>query len=455
MKKEIAISVKEVTKKYHLFRSPQERLKEVLHPFRKRYHQEFWALKGVSFDISKGSTVGILGRNGSGKSTLLQIIASVLQPTSGLVTVRGRVSALLELGTGFNPELTGRDNVILNDAIMGISRKEMVKRISAIEKFADIGGFFDQPVKTYSSGMFVRLAFAAAINVNPDILIADEALAVGDAEFQQRCFAKFKEFQEKGVTIILVTHNTEAVVRHCQRAILLEEGRLVSTGLPKDIVAEYVGLLEGRHPATGRSSSNEQHLHEGAHPAIRTDEFSRFLHERPPADMCIRRHGYNTGEHHQRSTRTMIVDYLIIADGAADAMHIRSGQMIDVYFKIHYLEDVQRPCYGLALKTIDGVTIYALNSHWADMRPLAATAGEYRVAHFRFPLTVNGGDIFFDFGVDEALDDDNYTNLTRRMAITHLVVQARERFHGLVDLNAAVREIELETKNQSLSLVAD
>lgn len=444
MTEEVAISVQGVTKKYRLFRSPKERLKEALHLFRKRYHQEFWALKGVTFDVHKGHTVGILGRNGSGKSTLLQIITSVLQPTSGVVTVRGRVSALLELGAGFNPEFTGRDNVILNGAIMGIRHHEMVKRISAIEEFADIGEFFDQPVRTYSSGMFVRLAFSAAINIDPDILIVDEALAVGDAEFQQRCFAKFKEFQEKGVTIVFVTHDMEAVARHCQDAILLEEGRLVSTGQPKDVVAKYIDLLEGRHLATGQSSNREQRLHEKIHSATLTDIFSQFLHERPTADMCARRHSYNAGEHHQRSTHAMIVDYLVIVDGAVDTMYVRSGQTIDVYFKIRFLEDIQNPCYGLALKTTDGVTIYALNSHWTDMRYFAATAGEYRIAHFRFPLTVNGGDIFLDFGVDETRDSGNYTNLTRRMAISHLVIQASRYFHGLVDLNATIGEVTIE-----------
>jgi ABC-type polysaccharide/polyol phosphate transport system ATPase subunit len=450
MTEKVAISVQGVTKKYRLFRSPEERLKEALHLFRKRYHQEFWALKGISFDVSRGCTVGILGRNGSGKSTLLQIIASVLQPTSGAVAVHGRVSALLELGAGFNPEFTGRDNVLINGAIMGVSRNEMQNRMAAIRGFADIGGFFDQPVKTYSSGMFVRLAFSAAINIDPDILIVDEALAVGDAEFQQRCFAKFKEFQEKGVTIVFVTHDMEAVARHCQYAILLEEGRLISTGLPKDVVAEYIDLLEDRHHATGQSKNREQHLRE-EQPASRADKLSQFLHERPLLDMCARRRGYNTGEHHQRSTRAMIVDYLVIVDGVADTMHVRSGQMIDVYFKIHFLENSQSPCYGLAIKTTDGITIYALNSHWTGTCLLAATAGEYRVTHFRFPLTVNGGDIFLDFGVDEKRDGGNYANLTRRMAISHLVIQAPRYFHGLVDLNAVIEEVtllEIETDRQ-------
>ncbi|WP_420267260.1 ABC transporter ATP-binding protein, partial [Candidatus Magnetominusculus dajiuhuensis] len=201
MPEEIAISVKNVSKKYRLFKSHNERFMEMLHPFKKKYHKEFWALKDVSFDIKRGSTVGIIGRNGSGKSTLLQIICGVLKPTVGEITVNGRISALLELGAGFNPEMTGRQNVIMNGVVHGLSNKEINSKIPEIQEFADIGEFFDQPVKLYSSGMFVRLAFAASVNVDPDILIIDEALAVGDAKFQHKCYNKLMEFQDSGNTL--------------------------------------------------------------------------------------------------------------------------------------------------------------------------------------------------------------------------------------------------------------
>ncbi len=243
MDKSIAIAVEGVSKKFRLFNSPKERLKEALHPFKKRYHREFWALNDVSFEVAKGATVGIVGRNGSGKSTLLQVICSVLHPTSGKVTVNGRISALLELGAGFNPELTGRANVFLHGTVMGLSRDEVKKRIPLIEDFADIGEFFDQPVKTYSSGMFVRLAFAAAINVDPDILIVDEALAVGDAKFQYKCFNKFLDFQRERKTILFVSHSTESIVKHCDYAILLEKGRVIENGNPKVITDYYLDLL--------------------------------------------------------------------------------------------------------------------------------------------------------------------------------------------------------------------
>lgn len=240
---DISISVRNLSKKYRLFNSPEERFKEALHPFKKKYHKEFWALKDVTFDIPKGSTVGIIGRNGSGKSTLLQIICGVLKPTSGAVTVNSRISALLELGAGFNPELTGRQNVILNGIVQGFSKDEMNAKIPQIQEFADIGEFFDQPVKIYSSGMFVRLAFAAAINVDPDILIVDEALAVGDAKFQHKCYGKFLEFQQKGKTILFVSHSTDAIVRHCDYAVLLEGGRIIEKGEPKTITNYYMDIL--------------------------------------------------------------------------------------------------------------------------------------------------------------------------------------------------------------------
>ncbi|OGW81897.1 MAG: hypothetical protein A3G33_05305 [Omnitrophica bacterium RIFCSPLOWO2_12_FULL_44_17] len=240
---EIAISIQNLSKKYRLYNSPRERFLEALHPFRKKYHREFWALKNINFNIKKGTTVGIVGRNGSGKSTLLQLICSVLKPTSGEIHVNGRISALLELGAGFDPQFTGRENVLLNGQISGIPLVEMKKRLPEIEAFADIGDFIDQPVKTYSSGMFLRLAFAAAINVDPDILVVDEALAVGDAKFQHKCYSKFLEFQKDGKTVLFATHDANAIVRHCDSAILLEKGKILEIGEPKAVTNYYIDFL--------------------------------------------------------------------------------------------------------------------------------------------------------------------------------------------------------------------
>src|SRR5262245_12606786 len=233
------VMVRNVSKAYRIYAHPRHRLLEALWRGRRRYHREFWALRDVSFEVESGRTLGIVGMNGSGKSTLLQIIAGIVQPTMGWVAVQGRVASLLELGAGFNPEFTGRENVLMQAAIMGFPREETPALLPRIEAFAEIGPFIDQPVKTYSSGMFVRLAFAAAINVDPEILIVDEALAVGDALFQARCFAKFREFKERGITIIFITHDLNLVTTHCDQSLLLDQGTLVARGLPKPVVDEY------------------------------------------------------------------------------------------------------------------------------------------------------------------------------------------------------------------------
>jgi lipopolysaccharide transport system ATP-binding protein len=221
MGEEIAISLNNVSKCFKRYARPVDRLKEMLLPNRS-YAQEFWALRDISFDVMKGETIGIIGRNGAGKSTLLQMICGTLAPTSGKVQVNGRVAALLELGAGFNPEFTGRENVYMNGAIMGLSRVEVDERFDRVAAFADIKDFIDQPVKTYSSGMYVRLAFASAIHVDPDILIVDEALAVGDMFFQAKCMSRMRTMMESGVTVLFVSHDTSSVKALCQRGVFRE-----------------------------------------------------------------------------------------------------------------------------------------------------------------------------------------------------------------------------------------
>lgn len=243
MDKQPVIDVRGLTKTYRLYGSPLDRVKEVFHPRRKRYHRPFDALRNVSFTVYAGETVGIVGRNGSGKSTLLQLICGILEPSSGAVSVSGRVSALLELGAGFNPDFTGRQNVYLNGAILGLSSDEMSQRLGDIAAFADIGDFLDQPVRTYSSGMFIRLAFSVAINVDPQILIVDEALSVGDEIFQRKCHARLQEFREAGKTIVFVSHSAQTVVEICSRALLLEQGELILEGSPKQVVSKYHKLI--------------------------------------------------------------------------------------------------------------------------------------------------------------------------------------------------------------------
>ena len=250
---DVAVRVSGLSKCFQLYDSPGHLLKQLLMGRMARlvgrqppqYFREFWALKGLDFTVRRGETVGIVGRNGAGKSTLLQILCGTLAPTAGEVEIRGRVAALLELGAGFNPEFSGRENVYLNGAILGISREEISRRFADIEAFADIGEFIDRPVKSYSSGMYVRLAFAVSACIDPDVLIVDEALAVGDAKFQAKCFRRFEELVARGTTILLVTHSTEQITRHCDRAILLEGGVVHQEGPPKDVANTYLDLLFG------------------------------------------------------------------------------------------------------------------------------------------------------------------------------------------------------------------
>ncbi len=240
---DIAIRVKDLTKVYHLYDKPQDRLKEALNPFKKSYHHDFYALDNVSFEIKKGETIGIVGKNGAGKSTLLKIITGVLTPTSGSVEVNGKIASLLELGAGFNPEMTGMENIYLQGTLMGFTHEEMKKKVDAILEFADIGEFIHQPVKMYSSGMFARLAFSVSINVEPDILIVDEALSVGDARFQSKSIKKMESIRERGTTILFVSHAIEQIKRFCNKAIWLNGGSLRLIGEQTYVCDKYEDYL--------------------------------------------------------------------------------------------------------------------------------------------------------------------------------------------------------------------
>src|SRR6266700_5241862 len=245
----IALRVERVSKQYRIYERPGDRLKESLTRGRWKWHREFWALRNIRFEVEAGTTTGIVGPNGSGKSTLLQIVTGTLEPTHGNVWYDGRIAALLELGAGFNPEFTGIENVFMNAALMGFSRKETEQLLPEIKRFAEIGDFVHQPVKTYSSGMYVRLAFATAVATQPQILIIDEALSVGDAVFQHRCLRRIRQMQESGATILFVSHDVSAVKALCSRAILLNSGRVEADGKPSDVLNRYLGLIMEREEA--------------------------------------------------------------------------------------------------------------------------------------------------------------------------------------------------------------
>lgn len=252
------IKIQNLTKIYKLYAHPKDRMKEALNPFRKKYHTDFYALKNLTFNVKKGETIGIIGKNGAGKSTLLKILTGVLSPTDGHYEVQGKIASLLELGSGFNPELSGLENVYFNGSLLGYTKKEMEQKLQAILDFADIGEFIHQPVKTYSSGMYVRLAFSVAINIEPEVLIIDEALSVGDVRFQLKCFRKLEAIKKRGTTILLVTHDTGSIINHCDRALWLHEGMTKELGSPESVCKHYMSFMTyGQETENFQNFSNE------------------------------------------------------------------------------------------------------------------------------------------------------------------------------------------------------
>lgn len=410
---EVAISVRDVSKKFRLFDNPGDRLKEALHPLRKVYHRDFWALQDVSFDIRKGEIVGILGRNGSGKSTLLQMICGIMKPTAGQVETQGRISALLELGAGFNPEFSGRDNVILNGAIMGFGTDEMKERMPQIEAFADVGHYFDQPVKTYSSGMFVRVAFAAAINIDPEILVVDEALSVGDAKFQHRCFERIRQFMEQGKTILVVSHSTDALLRICNRGIVLDQGTLRFVGPITDAVNRYQEMLFGAAKAVTASVPMERTERWGAIAAPTDDLFA-------PPDLVDRVHtrpGYNVYETRMGTREVQILDYELVVDGQTGKAEIAPGETVRLRVKLGFRNGKDSISVGFGLVTIDGIMIFGTNFHMSGRPLISGAAGEIVVVTFEFTSSVAGGEYFLNIGCNHIANGDEVFMDVRRSLV--------------------------------------
>ena len=343
MNKPTAINVSDLTKIYHLYDKPQDRLKEALHPFKKLYHHDFFAMNNVSFTINKGETVGIIGRNGAGKSTLLKMITGVLTPSSGHIETQGKIASLLELGAGFNPEMTGLQNIYLNGTLMGFTKEEMEPKIDAILEFADIGEFIHQPVKMYSSGMFARLAFSVSINVEPDILIVDEALSVGDMAFQMKCFKKFQEFQAEGRTILFVTHALDTVLRYCSRGIVIDEGKLVFDDTPKAAVDAFKKVLTNEFYKVEKS---EQNAAKYTNETTLLKESFDTSHE---LDM------YGNG-------KATIFDYGILNEDNTPSSIINYNSDFKIIMKIKVAEMLQDPIFAFTLKDAKGLEITGTNT---------------------------------------------------------------------------------------------
>ena len=430
MQTEYAIRCEDLCKVYNLYGHPMERLKEALNWRGRRYSREFHALRDVSFEVKRGETLGIIGRNGSGKSTLLKILAGVLTPTSGRADVSGRVSSLLELGAGFNPELSGLENVFFQGTLMGFSRAEMQERLGGILAFADIGDFINQPVKLYSSGMFVRLAFACAINVDPDILIIDEALAVGDVKFQAKCFEHLKRLKKNGTTILLVTHATEQVVTHCDKALLLDNGSIVETGEPRHVTNRYMDLLFGRERITGAQWTDMSVQQSVALPD--DPKFKLSLTE----DIFSTRVGYNPHEYRWGDGTAAILDFHLAADGESYPVGIASGQIVRLSVSVRFLSALARPIFGFTVKTKEGVTVYGANSETLDAEEFETLgkAGATIVVSASFVCRLAPGDYFISLGIASG-QGETVVPHDRRYDSIHLHILPGKRFFGLADLN--------------------
>jgi ABC-type polysaccharide/polyol phosphate transport system ATPase subunit len=337
----VALRVEDVSKQYRIYARPGDRLTESLTRGRVKRHREFWALRNVGFEIEAGTTTGIIGPNGCGKSTLLQIIAGTLEPTTGSVWREGRVAALLELGAGFDPEFTGVENVYMNAALMGLSRREAERLFPDIERFAEIGPFIHQPVKTYSSGMFVRLAFAVAANVEPDILVIDEALAVGDAVFQHRCLRRIKEIQERGSTVLFVSHDAAAVRALCSRAILLSAGRVIADGTPLDVLNDYQRIVMEREQAfedeTAPDTASDEELNDESRAPLR----------------YTFRHGDGSAE---------IISAELLDASRRPAGIVETGTPLTVRVRVRFQREVDDAVVGFLINSSHGIHVYGTNT---------------------------------------------------------------------------------------------
>ena len=399
---EPVISVDKVSKCYQIYESPRDRLKQFLLPRALRllgrkehnHYREFWALNDVSLTVNKGETVGIVGKNGSGKSTLLQIICGTLGPSAGNVAVRGRVSALLELGTGFNSELSGRENVYISAAIMGMQKSEIDARLPAIEQFAEIGDFIDQPVKTYSSGMFVRLAFALAVNVDPDILIIDEALSVGDELFQRKCFARIEEIKKSGATVLLVSHAGSLVVSLCDRALLIDEGELLDSGSPKAIIGAYQKLLYANQE---QRPVIRQQIREGRLISDNSDNAPVMEREKASGFFDPTLTSKSQIDYQRQGAR---IDNLVICNMRGDRVnHLQRGHHYELRYTIQFDVDAQDIIAGMMIKTAAGVELGGIKSHARELSGLDSNAGDTLQASFRFLCNIASGVYFINIGV--------------------------------------------------------
>lgn len=404
--REVAIEVRNLNKVYKLYDKPSDRFKEALRLTKKEY-KEHYALRNVDMSIFQGETVGIIGTNGSGKSTILKIITGVLNPTSGNVKVNGRISALLELGAGFDMEYNGIENVYLNGTMIGFSEEEIEAKLPEILEFADIGDYVYQPVKTYSSGMFVRLAFAVAINIDPEILIVDEALSVGDVFFQAKCYRKFEEFKEKGKTILFVSHDLSSISKYCDRVYLLNQGELLGEGTPKKMIDAYKQVLVGQYEETGQENAADGE-------AGQTPEPLEY------------------GTHQAEILEVYITDERDIRANA-----ILKGSVFSIHMKVAFHEHIPAPIFAFTIKNVIGVEITGTNTMVEKAYLDSGEPGQVKEVVFTQEMNLQGGEYLLSLGLT-GYEGDHFQVYHRLYDALNLSVVSDKNTVGYYDMNSQI-----------------
>ncbi len=417
MERQIAIEVKNVVKTYKLYDHPKDRLKEALGIGRKKKrYKEHDALKGVDLTIYKGETVGIIGTNGSGKSTILKIITGVLNATGGEVNVDGRISALLELGAGFNMEYNGIENVYLNGTMMGFSKKEIDAKLPDILEFADIGDYVNQPVKTYSSGMFVRLAFAVAINIEPEILIVDEALSVGDVFFQAKCYHKFEEFKEMGKTIVFVSHDLSSISKYCDRVVLLNQGVKLGEGTPKEMIDAYKQVLVGQYPLPNVNVGFDSDVES------EKEDNSNVLNP------DLLEYGTKAG---------VISEYYLVDEKGIKTSAIIKGSECTMHMFVDFNEDIKSPIFAFSIKNIKGVEITGTNTMFEKVFFDSVKKGDRKHVSFTQKMDINGGEYLISLGLT-GYENEDFVVYHRLYDVMNITIISDKNPVGYYDMNSKI-----------------
>ena len=439
MSYESAIEIDGLSKCYHIYDKPRDRLMQMLMRGRRQYYREFWAVKDVSFDIKKGETVGIVGRNGSGKSTLLQMICGTLNPTAGSIKTNGRVAALLELGSGFNPEFTGKENVYLNAAVLGLTREDTESRFDDILAFAEIGDFIEQPVKTYSSGMLVRLAFSVAINVDPQILVVDEALSVGDELFQRKCFSRIEAIKERGATILFVSHSGATVIDLCDRAFLIDSGELLSSGTPKVIVGRYQKLLYA--PAEKRELIRKQIKAWDC--SVITDPDTAVQSEL--SDSVENRDLFLQESFDPNLRPTSTIEYaskgatiekpIILSPTGERLNNLLRNRVYRYTYRVVFNKSATNVRFGMLIKTMTGIEVGG--AHTANQTSAGVPvveAGQSFQVEFEFTCRLNPGVYFLNAGVTGCVDGtDTYLHRLLDIEMFRVLPDSKNLSTAIVD----------------------